>query len=210
MVAHEVFEPPSVHGYQAIVKRAMDVTLGSTLLLLAAPLMALIAIAIRFDTRGPVIFRQQREGRRGRTFEALKFRTMRDAPQADALEQLEADDISFLSKPENDPRITRVGRWLRRTSLDELPQLWSVVRGDMSLVGPRPLPLWEAERLGLHRRLIVRPGLTGLWQVSGRSSLAPDERIRLDLVYVQNWSVLLDLSILLRTVPAVIGGNGAY
>jgi exopolysaccharide biosynthesis polyprenyl glycosylphosphotransferase len=203
-------EPPSVHGYQTIVKRVMDVVVGGALLVASAPLMAAIAAAIRIDSRGPAIFRQKREGRGGTTFDALKFRTMVDGAPPNTIEQITPEDMSFLAKPEDDPRITRVGRWLRRTSLDELPQLWSVVRGDMSLVGPRPLPLWEAERLGLHRRLIVRPGLTGLWQVSGRSRLSPDERIRLDLVYVQNWSVLLDLSILLRTLPAVIGGNGAY
>lgn len=199
-------EAPSLRDYQRVAKRAMDLVGGSLLLALAAPLMAGMALAIRLDSRGPVFFRQEREGLRGETFELLKFRTMRDG----AADEEPSPDELYLQKPCEDPRVTRVGRWLRRTSLDELPQLWNVVRGDMSLVGPRPLPLWEAERLGLGRRLVVRPGITGLWQVNGRSSLEPEERVRLDLVYVQNWTLLLDLSILLRTVPAVLAGRGAY
>ncbi len=202
-------EAPSLHPFQQRMKRAMDVAVGSVLLVLTAPLMLACAVAVRLDSRGPVFFRHLREGYKGQTFEVLKFRTMEPSAPLHAM-QCSSDDPSFFTKPEDDPRVTRVGRFLRRTSLDELPQLWNVVKGDMSLVGPRPLSLWEAEQLSLGRRMLVRPGLSGLWQVSGRSSLSPEERVRLDLVYVQNWSMLLDLSILLRTVPAVIGRRGAY
>lgn len=201
-------EPPSLHGYQAAAKRVLDVAAASLLLVLTAPALLVAAVAIRLDSSGPALFRQSRMGRNGTVFDVLKFRTMRVGNMAASPVQL--DDLTFLRKPVADPRVTRVGRTLRRTSVDELPQLWNVLRGDMSLVGPRPLPLWEAEALDLRRRLIVRPGLTGLWQVSGRSMLSPEERIRLDLVYVQNWNLLLDLSILLRTVPAVVGRRGAY
>jgi exopolysaccharide biosynthesis polyprenyl glycosylphosphotransferase len=215
-VGHEpglALDAPSLRRYQADVKRAFDIVASAALLIASAPVSAVCALALWVESRGTVLFRQEREGLGGNTFQVIKFRTM--APGAEPVEHEvleladEAEDV-FFPKVENDPRTTRVGRFLRRTSLDELPQLWNVLRGDMSLVGPRPLSLWEAERLGLARRMVVRPGLTGLWQVSGRSMLSPSERIRLDLVYVQNWSLLLDLSILLRTVPAVIGRRGAY
>jgi exopolysaccharide biosynthesis polyprenyl glycosylphosphotransferase len=212
-VIHEpglALESPAFHSFQAAIKRTFDLLASSTLFALTAPIMAVIALLIRLDSPGPAIFRQERAGSQGSTFQALKFRTMRfDATPRDA-DDLPAEDLSFLAKPAQDDRVTRVGYLLRRSSLDELPQLWNVVRGHMSMVGPRPLRTWEAERLGLKRRLLVRPGLTGLWQVSGRSTLSAEERIRLDIVYVQNWSLLLDFSILLRTVPAVIGGKGAY
>lgn len=203
-------EAPSLRGYQGALKRAIDAVAGALLLAVTAPLVALVAVAIRLDSPGPVFFRQRREGMGGKTFDVVKFRTMYDGAVPVDLDEIDPEDLSFLAKPQEDPRITRLGRFLRRTSLDELPQLWNVMLGDMSLVGPRPLRMWEAERLGLRRRLVVRPGITGLWQVSGRSTLSPEERIRLDLVYVQNWNLLLDLSILLRTVPAVIARRGAY
>ena len=212
-VGHEpglAVESPVFHSYQAAVKRSVDVVGSLALIALTLPVQIAVAIAVRLDSRGPAFFPQEREGRDGKRFRTYKFRSMHaDASSFDP-EDLPPDDLNFLSKPELDKRITRVGRWLRRSSIDEIPQLYNVVRGDMSLVGPRPLRIWEAERLGLRRRLVVRPGLTGLWQVSGRSTLSAAERIRLDLVYVQNWSLLLDLTILLRTVPAVIGGRGAY
>jgi exopolysaccharide biosynthesis polyprenyl glycosylphosphotransferase len=200
-------ESRSLQSYQRAIKRVIDVFVGSLVLVLSAPIMAIVALAIRVESPGPVLFRHKREGYRGAAFEVLKFRTMHAG--VEDTEPVEGE-LGFGVKPEDDPRTTRLGRFLRRTSLDELPQLWNVVRGEMSLVGPRPLSLWEAERLGLERRMIVRPGLTGLWQVSGRSTLSPVERVRLDIVYVQNWSLLLDLSILLRTVPAVVGRRGAY
>lgn len=203
-------EPPSVRSIQRTAKRALDLAGGALLLAVTAPLMAIASAAIRLESPGPVLFRQKREGMDGRVFELLKFRTMHEGVHEEIVPEEGPEDLRFLQKSEEDPRVTRVGRWLRRASLDELPQLWNVLRGEMSLVGPRPLPLWEGERLGLGRRLVVRPGMTGLWQVSGRSSLSPEERVRLDLVYVQNWTVLLDLSILLRTLPAVVGGRGAY
>jgi exopolysaccharide biosynthesis polyprenyl glycosylphosphotransferase len=210
-VIHEpglALEGRSLHVWQRATKRAIDLSVSGIALALASPLMATITLIVRITSPGAAIFRQKREGLHGQVFEALKFRTMHEG--ANDRSGRDEPDFAFLAKPEVDPRITTVGRWLRRTSLDELPQLWNVLKGEMSLVGPRPLPLWEGERVGLRRRLMVRPGLTGLWQVSGRSSLSPEERIRLDIVYVQNWSLLLDLSILLRTVPAVIGGSGAY
>lgn len=203
-------DAPSLHQYQAHIKRLIDVAFGSVLGILTAPLMIVSAIAIRVESAGPIVFRQAREGMNGKTFEVFKLRTMRNGAHKELVAELRPDDPMFFTKPDDDPRTTRVGRLLRKTSIDELPQLWNVVRGDMSLVGPRPLALWEAERLGLRRRIVVRPGLTGLWQVSGRSTLSPEERIRLDLVYVQNWSLLLDFSILLRTVPAVVGRRGAF
>jgi lipopolysaccharide/colanic/teichoic acid biosynthesis glycosyltransferase len=199
-------DAPSLHAYQARLKRTVDVVVGGVLAVLTFPLLALCAIAIRLESHGPVLFRQSREGLNGKIFAVMKLRTMRNGAHEEDL----PEDLNCFTKPGEDPRTTRVGRFLRKTSLDEVPQLWNVIRGDMSLVGPRPLALWEAELLGLRRRIVVRPGITGLWQVSGRSTLSPEERIRLDLVYIQNWSLLLDLSILLRTVPAVVARRGAY
>lgn len=213
-VAHEpgvALQAPSLRGYQATIKRAVDLIGGVVLLVLTAPLMAVCALAVTIGSGGgPALFRQERVGVGGKTFDLLKFRTMIEGVTATELDQELSDELRFVPKAEDDGRITRVGRFLRQTSIDELPQLWNVIRGDMSLVGPRPLRSWEAERLGLRRRLLVRPGLTGLWQVSGRSSLSPNERIRLDLVYIQNWNILFDLAIMLRTVPAVIGRRGAF
>jgi len=176
-------------------------------------MFAAIAIAIRVDDRGPVFFRQTRVGKDGRTFGVYKFRTMVvDAEQRKA--ELEAlnEGSGVLFKIRQDPRVTRAGNWLRRWSLDELPQLINVVAGDMSLVGPRPALPAEAVRYGEHmrRRLVVKPGITGLWQVSGRSDLPWDEAVRLDLRYVENWSFALDLQILWKTWSAVVRGSGAY
>ena len=200
--------------HQQVVKRVMDVLLASTALVLLAPLMALIALAIKVDSpQGPVLFRQVRVGKDGRYFYLYKFRSM--VPEAEALKPRlaamnEADGPLF--KIRNDPRLTRVGRVLRRFSLDELPQFFNVVRGDMSLVGPRPaLPEEVAHYEPWHRkRLTVLPGITGLWQISGRSDLTFDEMMLLDIYYVEHWSLLLDLRILLLTVPKVILGEGAY
>ncbi len=169
--------------------------------------------AIKLHDRGPVTFSQTRIGRKGREFSVLKLRTMvPDAEQKLAALQREIGHEDGLFKMADDPRVTKPGRWLRRYSLDELPQLFNVLRGDMSLVGPRPpLPLEVSRYNGdAERRLRVRPGMSGLWQVSGRSDLSWCEAIRLDLYYVDNWSMLRDLSILLRTVGAVFSSRGAY
>jgi lipopolysaccharide/colanic/teichoic acid biosynthesis glycosyltransferase len=183
------------------------------LLVVAAPLIAACALAVRLESPGPAFFRQSRIGERGRPFVMWKLRTMQDG--ADKLHvklqsRNEYDGVLF--KIRDDPRITRVGRFLRRTSLDELPQLFNVVAGHMSLVGPRPpLPLEVArydERLG--RRLLVKPGITGLWQVSRQRKLSFEDYVRYDLMYVQNWSIALDLYILARTIPAIISRRGAY
>jgi lipopolysaccharide/colanic/teichoic acid biosynthesis glycosyltransferase len=182
-------------------------------LVILLPFLVGIALAVMIDSRGPVLFRQVRVGRDGREFVILKFRTMRtdaESVLAQLLHLNETDGLLF--KMRNDPRISRVGHWLRRFSLDELPQLWNVARGDMALVGPRPpLPKEVAEYdARIWRRLDVKPGLTGLWQVSGRSDLPWNESIRLDLHYVERRSVWLDLQILGRTVGAVVTGRGAY
>lgn len=193
-------------------KRTFDLVGASLLLLLLAPVLVILWSAVRLQDGGPALFAQERIGRDGRPFRCLKFRSM----VVDAESYLPAlrDEhlTSVLFKLPTDPRVTRVGRWLRKYSLDELPQLWNVVRGDMSLVGPRPgLPV-EVEEYDdvAHRRLRVRPGMTGLWQVSGRSDLSFDEAIELDCHYVDNWSLALDLQILLRTVGAVLFPRGAY
>ena len=182
-------------------------------LLVLAPLFAVIAISIRLADHGPVFFRQTRIGKDGRGFAFYKFRTMvPDAEQrkSQLAAHNEADGVLF--KIRRDPRVPRPGGWLRRSSLDELPQLINVLMGDMSLVGPRPALPEEVACYGGHmrRRLVVKPGLTGLWQVSGRSDLSREEAERLDLYYVENWSLALDLQVLWKTGSAVIRGSGAY
>ena len=192
-------------------KRLFDVVGAAAALLLAAPVMAIIALAIKIEDRGPVVFRQVRVGVKGQTFNFYKFRSMAiDAEQR--LAHLQSQGNGVLFKMKDDPRVTRVGRFIRRLSLDELPQLLNVLQGQMSLVGPRPaLPREVAQyQQDVHRRLDVRPGLTGLWQVSGRSDLSWDDTVRLDLYYVDNWSLLQDLMILTRTVGAVLNSRGAY
>ena len=196
-----------------IGKRTFDVVGSAALILGLAPMFVVAAVAIRVADRGPVLYRQERVGRRGRTFSCLKFRTMvvgADAMVAQLQEESEQDALLF--KLREDPRITAPGRSLRRYSIDELPQLFNVLRGDMSLVGPRPQVQEEVDLYdgGMARRLLVRPGMTGLWQVSGRSDLSPEEARRLDLFYVDNWSMLQDLAILARTFGAVVGSRGAY
>ncbi|MBC8161082.1 MAG: sugar transferase [Roseiflexaceae bacterium] len=203
----------SLQGANLFVKRVIDLAL----VLLASPIIllfsALCAIAIRRDSDGPIVFEQTRVGKGGRQFTCYKFRTM--VPNAEALKaelagQNEADGPIF--KIKNDPRLTRVGRWLRRTSLDELPQFWNVLKGDMSIVGPRPpTPAEVASYEPWHRRrLEVTPGLTGLWQVLGRSDTPFDEMVRLDIYYAENWSPAMDLRIILQTVPVVLTAKGAY
>lgn len=203
----------SIRGTNLFVKRAFDLAASLILLVLAVPLWLLIALAIKLDSQGPVLFRQVRLGKGGKPFIAYKFRSMKVGAEEEIarLSALnEADGPIF--KMKRDPRHTRVGRLLRRSSLDELPQLLNVIRGEMSLVGPRPpLPSEVEQYEPWHRkRLEVAPGMTGLWQVSGRSELPFDEMVLLDVYYVENWSLALDFTILLRTIPAVISGSGAY
>ncbi len=194
-------------------KRLMDLMLGSVMLLLALPVIGIAALAVKADSSGPAFFRQRRIGLRGRAFMIWKLRTMSvDAEHrlSELIDRNEGGELLF--KLRDDPRVTRVGRFLRRTSFDELPQLFNVLAGQMSLVGPRPPLPDEVARYDEHlgRRLLVKPGITGLWQVSGRTELAVDDYVRHDLLYVQNWSFALDLYILAKTIPAVISGRGAY
>ena len=200
-------------GGKQVLKGVFDKMSAALALILLAPVFAGIAAAIRVTEHGPVLFRQTRVGRDGRCFTLYKFRTMvADAEQQKALLAASNETDGALFKIRRDPRITPLGGWLRRWSLDELPQLLNVLRGDMSLVGPRPALPDETARYGDHmrRRLVVKPGITGLWQVSGRSDLAWEEAVRLDLRYVENWSLALDLQILWKTGSAVFGGSGAY
>jgi exopolysaccharide biosynthesis polyprenyl glycosylphosphotransferase len=209
-------EHPRLKGSARVVKEVFDRVGALLLLIMAAPLMAAIAalIVLAPGARGPAIFRQERVGKNGRTFALYKFRTMHVDAEARLAELLELNESEGggLFKMRRDPRVTPIGRFLRRFSLDEFPQLVNVIKGDMSLVGPRP-PL-AREVAGypadMRRRLVVKPGLTGLWQVSGRSDLSWSESIRLDLTYVENWSLAMDLAILARTVRAVIRSSGAY
>lgn len=210
---------PSARRFDAVLKRMFDLAVALTALVVLLPLLALVASLVKTSSPGPVLFRHERLGRGGRLFTCLKFRTM--VPDAEhALEEL------FEERPElrayfeehyklpADPRVTRVGRWLRKTSLDELPQLWNVLRGEMSVVGPRPIVTDELSRYGVWQRtlLSVRPGLTGLWQVTGRSDLDYAERVALDVAYIRERSLWGDVKIVLRTVRVVlaVGNNGAY
>jgi exopolysaccharide biosynthesis polyprenyl glycosylphosphotransferase len=194
------------------VRRSVEFVLSSLLLLLLSPLLLVIAVAIKLDSPGPVLFRQLRCGLHGRPFTFLKFRSMR--VDAEALKKHlapynEMDGPAF--KMTNDPRVTPLGRFLRRTSLDELPQLWNIIRGDMSIVGPRPAVLEEVRQYEpwQRRRLSMKPGLTCLWQVNGRNELTFEEWMRLDLEYIDNWSLWLDVKIAFKTIPAVLFGRGA-
>ncbi|WP_245691898.1 sugar transferase [Geodermatophilus telluris] len=206
-------ERPELTGVRRVTKDLVDRSVAALGLLLLAPALLAVAVAVRLDSPGPVLFRQERVGRCGTTFTMLKFRSMvQDAPRL--VEQLAAQNQGngVLFKMRSDPRVTRVGRVLRRYSIDELPQLINVLRGDMSLVGPRPPLAKEVEQYGvdMHRRFLVKPGLTGLWQVSGRSDLSWDDSVRIDVRYVENWSLALDLMILAKTAGAVLRGAGAY
>ena len=205
--------PGAIHGAGAVLKRAVDIVLSLTLLILLAPVFVIVAALIKLDSPGPVFFLQQRRGLNKRPFQMIKFRTMRqDAERLLVTVASMNEEFGPAFKIRNDPRVTRIGRYLRRTSIDELPQLINVLRGEMSLVGPRPLFHWEYDRIQepwIKRRCSVKPGLTGLWQVSGRSDLPFDKRIALDLHYIDHWSIRLDLRILARTIPAVMSGKGA-
>jgi Undecaprenyl-phosphate galactose phosphotransferase WbaP len=200
-----------------VPKRILDLSLSAFALVVFAPVLVAIAIAIKLDSKGPVLFGHLRIGRNGRAFKALKFRTMvMNGPEvlekvlarnADAREEWARDH-----KLKNDPRVTRVGRFLRKTSLDELPQLWNVLMSEMSLVGPRPIVEEEIAKYGNSYSLYtrVKGGVTGLWQVSGRNDVSYEERVKLDSFYVRNWSVWLDLCILYKTIGTVLFRSGAY
>jgi exopolysaccharide biosynthesis polyprenyl glycosylphosphotransferase len=207
-------DEPELSGPARVVKGAFD-RVGAVLLIAAlSPVLLLSALAVRLTSRGPAFFKQVRVGRDGHQFLVWKFRTMvHGADRQHAAMQVAHDrDGHVLFKMKGDPRITRIGHWLRKHSLDELPQLFNVVAGEMSLVGPRPPLPSEVERYehSVHRRLLVKPGLTGLWQVSGRADLPWDESVRLDLYYVENWSLAMDFMILWKTFGAVVRGAGAY
>ena len=206
-------ERPSVSGGPHVLKSIFDRVLGCLLLIGVAPILLVTALLVRLTSRGPVLFRQTRVGRGGEEFSMLKFRTMvadAEARKAELVALNEGNEVLF--KLRDDPRVTRVGRYLRRFSIDELPQLVNVLRGDMSLVGPRPPLPNEVAKYAIEdaRRMLVKPGLTGLWQVSGRSDLTWEESMRLDLRYADNWSIALDLLILWKTARAVLGKDGAY
>ncbi|MDM7923656.1 MAG: sugar transferase [Pyrinomonadaceae bacterium] len=209
---------------QRFVKRASDIVISSIAIAAASPVLAAIALIVKFGSRGPVVFKQERVGMDGRIFLCYKFRTMyadadeaihREAFKKNIVGHEEANagdsDEPVYGKVKDDPRITPAGRWLRRSSLDELPQLFNVLKGDMSVVGPRPPIPYEVENYELwHRkRLDMKPGITGLWQVSGRNRLRFDEMVRIDIYYIENWSLWLDLKIILLTLPAVFRGDGA-
>lgn len=202
---------PAHSLYVRLGKRAVDLIVSSIALLLIAPLLLLTAAAISLDSSGPILFRQTRIGRYGAPFTIYKFRTMFNAP-GENLVMMKGEDGTFRHKMPNDPRITRVGKWLRHTSIDELPQLINILLGDMSIVGPRPELVQIVDRYEpwQHRRHAIRPGLTGWWQVSGRSDRPMHEHTELDLYYVDNLSPGLDFRILLRTVGVVARGLGAF
>ena len=195
------------------VKRTMDLVVSALALVVLSPILLLISLSVLIGSGSPVFFAQERAGQRGERFRMWKFRTMvRDADQQrEALRESSGDDGPIV-KFVDDPRVTPVGRFLRRWSLDELPQLFNVLRGDMSLVGPRPHPFDDVERYRSSdvRRLLAKPGMTGLWQVAGRSDLSWEDSVELDLLYIENWSVLADVAILLRTIQAVLTRSGAY
>ena len=204
---------PSV-SWALFFKHLLDRAVALILLISASWLFLLIAIAIKLTSNGPIVFRQARGGKNGRAFTMFKFRTMKSDAE---MQREELQKFNVMSGPvfkvEKDPRVTAVGRFLRKTSLDELPQLWNVFKGDMSLVGPRPLPMYEVERIestAHRRRLSMKPGITCIWQVSGRNKVTSFDRwVALDLEYIDNWSPLLDLRILLKTIPVVLFGWGA-
>jgi exopolysaccharide biosynthesis polyprenyl glycosylphosphotransferase len=205
--------PPVFEGIDYALKRTFDLVVASLALFFLSPVLLATAIAVRLSSRGPIIYRSERPGMAGRPFRCFKFRTMRE--HADQIQQdLEPlnEKSGALFKIREDPRLTGAGRFLRRYSLDELPQLVNVIRGEMSLVGPRPLPMRDFNRLEEwhKKRYLVLPGITGLWQVSGRSELDFDDLVRLDFLYLERWSIMLDLSILLKTIPAVLSRRGAF
>jgi exopolysaccharide biosynthesis polyprenyl glycosylphosphotransferase len=204
-------QPTTITRLSRFLKRGLDVTVSGAALLLLSPYLAYVAVRIKLDSPGPTLFRQQRAGRDGEPFEILKFRTMVDGADT-ARNQLREHSVDGLFKLRDDPRVTRYGGRLRRRSADELPQLWNVLRGSMSLVGPRPLPLDEAYQAQDHfaERLDVRPGITGPWQVLGRSDIPFEDMVKLDYTYVAGWTMREDIRLLAHTASTVLGGRGAY
>jgi exopolysaccharide biosynthesis polyprenyl glycosylphosphotransferase len=203
----------SIGSTQGLVKRALEVVVSAAALVLLSPLLLLVAVLIKLDSRGPALFRQERIGRGGKEFNVYKFRTMREGAEAEQALLAERSDVKGITfKIRDDPRRTRVGCFLRRWSIDELPQFINVLRGDMSVVGPRPpLPSEVARYEEWHRqRLQVSPGITGLWQVMGRSDLPFAEMVMMDMYYIENWSLSLDVKIMLQTLPSILSGRGAY
>ena len=204
----------AIRGVNYVIKRGLDIAISSVILVLAAAPMAIIALAIKIDSPGPILYRQTRVGKDAKRFTILKFRCMDvDADEKRAALMAEHPGLDFrLFKLKRDPRLTRIGRILRRSSLDELPQFVQVLKGEMSIVGPRPQLVEEvAGYEEWHKqRLLVTPGVTGLWQINGRSQLNFDDMVRLDLYYAEHWSPWLDFKIIVRTAPAVIAGRGAY
>jgi lipopolysaccharide/colanic/teichoic acid biosynthesis glycosyltransferase len=219
--ARPVILPADTPRVSDILMRSLDIVVAGVLLIALSPLLLVVALLVRLDSRGPAIFRQERIGRNLKPFKVAKFRTMRNGVPADPhrrhVEEMirEQDDANGTPRPmmklQADPRITKIGGFLRRTSVDELPQLWNVLRGEMSLVGPRPPIQYEVDAYPARafRRFAVRPGLTGLWQVRGRSLVTFSEMIDLDTEYVESRSLLLNLKILVLTVPTVLHGKGA-
>ncbi|MBP2411562.1 exopolysaccharide biosynthesis polyprenyl glycosylphosphotransferase [Arthrobacter stackebrandtii] len=206
-------ELPQYSGGKHVFKRVMDMLLATAALLVLTPLFLVLALVVKLDSPGPVLFLQERIGRNGETFKMVKFRSMVVGAEAKLAALQDGNEgAGVLFKMANDPRVTRSGRWMRRFSMDELPQFWNVVKGHMSLVGPRPPLATEVAEYQqpVQRRLLIKPGITGLWQISGRSDLAWDEAVRLDLYYVENWSLTGDLVILWRTFKAVVAPTGAY
>lgn len=206
-------ELPQYSGGKHVAKRLVDVVLASLALLVLAPIFLVLAIVVKLDSPGPVLFLQERIGKNGKGFKMVKFRSMVvDAEKKREALQLGNEGAGLLFKMAHDPRVTRCGTWMRKFSLDELPQFWNVLRGQMSLVGPRPPLAAEVAKYQkpVQRRLLIKPGITGLWQIGGRSDLAWDEAVRLDLYYVENWSLTGDLVILWRTFKAVASPVGAY
>jgi exopolysaccharide biosynthesis polyprenyl glycosylphosphotransferase len=206
-------KPPLLEGIDFVLKRSFDIVVSALLVLVLAPVLLAAAVAVKLSSRGSVVYRSMRPGIGGVPFACFKFRTMYDdADERQGTLEAANEKAGAIFKMRNDPRVTPIGRFMRRWSIDELPQLFNVLRGDMSLVGPRPLPERDYLRLeDWHRkRYLVLPGMTGLWQVSGRSELDFDELVRLDFLYLERWSVFLDLSILLKTIPAVVRAKGAW
>jgi exopolysaccharide biosynthesis polyprenyl glycosylphosphotransferase len=203
--------PPVLPRTSRYLKRSLDLFVSVAFLITAAPLLALIALSIKLESRGPVFFKQRRIGRRGRPLRLVKFRTMVVDAEHQAAALMPASQHAGWLKLDHDPRITRVGRFLRRLSLDELPQFWNIIKGEMSLVGPRPLIESEDRQVDgwARSRLELTPGLTGLWQVLGRTNIPFDEMVKLDYLYVTNWSLWTDVRLILRTVPAVLTRRGA-
>ena len=202
---------PSLARSNRLFKRAMDIVGASVLLAVSSPILLLVAISIKLDSPGPVLFRQKRIGRAGQPFKLAKFRSMVIDAEAQREALLKHSRQSQWLDLEHDPRITRVGRFLRLTSLDELPELWNVLRGDMSLVGPRPLIAEEDRNVAgwARRRLDLTPGITGVWQVMGRAHIPFEQMIMLDYLYVANWSMWADIKLMLQTIPVVLSRRGA-